>query len=606
MVLGALVEGLDVEVARDTGDRWRSTRVCDVTEDSRTVVPGSLFIARAGSKVDGKAYIELALAAGASAILCDSAEGAAAGAVAGAHVVDAPVLVARDIAAAVARIAERFHHNPSHALAVMGVTGTNGKTTVSHLVWRLLNAAGVRCGVIGTVQIDDGVEVAPAMMTTPPATEVSRTLQRMVEAGCVAAAMEVSSHSLDQKRVDALRFAVAAFTNLTGDHLDYHGTMERYAAAKARLFELLDASAVAVVNEMDPWAERMVARCGARVIACRTLEKGEAAPRGSTLGHARVEGVAWVRVVGATMSGMELEMDGPMGLVRGVVPLIGAYNAMNVLQAVVSCHAMGVAREVLEEALGAATAPPGRLEPIVGDGSVMGTGVGAAGGMTGRNPGLASGRAMGSAMGSAVGRSGEGVHVFVDYAHSDDSLANVLRAVGHVMPGRDHAGQRVMDAAGAPATGAATGRLWVVFGCGGDRDRTKRPRMGLVAARLADRVVVTSDNPRRERPSDIVDEILAGIPSELRHKVEVKVDRQQAIRHAIEHASRGDVVVIAGKGHEREQIISNGSGGTISVHFDDREVARTILAQRRASTPPGDRPGPQASRREPPGRGARE
>lgn len=516
-----------------TAPGWQSCRVCDLTEDSRTVVPGSLFIARAGGKADGKAFIGSALSAGATAILCDDASAAGL-----AHGV--PVLVAADIAKASAQIAERFYGLASSRLAIMGVTGTNGKTTIAHLVWRLMNAAESRCGMIGTVQIDDGTEVAPAVMTTPPSIEISRTLGVMVESGCEAAAMEVSSHSLDQKRVEALRFKVGVFTNLTGDHLDYHGTMDAYCAAKARLFRMLGEDALAVVNEADRWAAQVVAECRAPIVACRRIGTEDVAPAGPRLAGARE--LAWVRIVRETMAGMRLEMVGPFGRIEADVPLIGAYNAMNVLQASIACHAMGLSAQQVREALEAADAPPGRLERV-------------------------------SEMGGSV-------HVFVDYAHSDDALQNVLHAVADVMPGRAGAGGRVASAAGAPVPGSAPGRLWVVFGCGGDRDRTKRPRMGFVASTVADRVVVTSDNPRRERPSDIIDQILEGVPSEHRQKVEVQADRARAIRHAIESANPGDVIVIAGKGHETEQILPDGLGGTIRTHFDDREVARTILVER--------------------------
>lgn len=554
MQLGALVQGFEVSPAPGTAAGWESCRVCDLTEDSRTVVPGSMFVARAGGKADGKAFIGSALSAGATVILCDdeSAAGLAHG---------VPVLVARDIAKVSAQIAERFYGLPSARLAIMGVTGTNGKTTIAHLVWRLMNAAGSRCGMIGTVQVDDGTEIAPAMMTTPPSIEVSRTLGVMVESGCEAAAMEVSSHSLDQKRVEGLRFKVGVFTNLTGDHLDYHGSMEAYCAAKARLFRMLGEDALAVVNEGDPWAARVVGAggvgdCRAPIVACRKIDAGGVAPAGPKLVGARE--LAWVRIVRESMAGMRLEMVGPFGRIEADVPLIGAYNAMNVLQACIACHAMGLSAQQVREALEAADAPPGRLERV-----------------------------------SEIGSS---IHVFVDYAHSDDALQNVLHAVADVMPGRAGAGGRVASAAGAVVSGAAPGRLWAVFGCGGDRDRTKRPRMGCVAASIADRVVVTSDNPRRERPSDIIDQVLSGVASEHRHKVEVQADRARAIRHAIESATPGDVIVIAGKGHETEQILPDGQGGTIRTHFDDREVARTILLERGevgviVSKPSGRMPG---------------
>ncbi|MFO0830898.1 MAG: UDP-N-acetylmuramoyl-L-alanyl-D-glutamate--2,6-diaminopimelate ligase [Phycisphaerales bacterium] len=524
MLLGALMDGLAVRVqGGPAGTPFPAAlaglRICDINEDSRTVVPGSLFIARSGTKSDGKQFANDAVKAGAVAVLTDD---------------DAlrlesprtPVLVAQDVQLATALLAERFYGNPSSLMHLVGVTGTNGKTTTTSLVWQLLNDAGTRCGLIGTVVVDDGTEVAPASMTTPPAIEVSRSLARMQEAGCAAASLEVSSHALHQKRADALRFRVGVFTNLTGDHLDYHRTMDEYASAKARLFEILPPDGLALVNAQDPAAPRMARDCRARVLTCSVGDHGPAAACRAT-------------VVDESIDGMSLTLQGPWGAIAARVPLIGRYNAMNILQAVASAHELGLPKERLEAGLQRLKAPPGRLERVTAPGDKL--------------------------------------QVFVDYAHSDDSLHNVLTAVAQALPGRAHQGGRVGSAAGAPRAAPAGGRLIAVFGCGGNRDTTKRPRMGRVAAEDADLVIVTSDNPRTERPSDIVDQVLAGVPAAHRHKVSVQVDRAKAIRAAIEAARPGDVVIIAGKGHETEQIQPDGSGGTIRTHFDDREVARTVL-----------------------------
>lgn len=501
MLLRDLIAGLPVTAPSGAG----LVRVCDLTEDSRTVVPGSLFVARAGLKADGKAYATAAARAGAVAFLSDDPT----------LLVEtgAPVVYARDVLLVTALMAERFYGMPSRRLDLVGITGTNGKTTSSWLVWQLLNAADRRCGLIGTVRIDDGVEVAPAEMTTPPALELSRLLARMGEAGCVAASMEVSSHALDQRRADALRFTVGVFTNLTGDHLDYHKTMEAYAGAKARLFALLPESGRAIVSAEDPWTPMVLEGCRAPVWRTAVVGPGEAPG---------AECVA--TVLGESMGSTDLRLAGPWGEFTARVPLVGRYNAMNVLQAVASAHALGLDAGALRRAVASISAPPGRLEPVTVPGQDIG--------------------------------------VYVDYAHSDDSLRNVLSAVGAAMSGRGQGGPR----------------LWVVFGCGGDRDRTKRPRMGRAAYDLADLVVVTSDNPRTERPSDIIDQILHGIPE--RDGVLVQADRAMAIRAAIESAVPGDVVVIAGKGHETEQILPDGAGGTARMHFDDREVAREALLRR--------------------------
>lgn len=548
MRLGELVEGLGMRVRGAAGSGAHLpgdvalTRICDITEDSRTVVPGSLFVARGGIKQDGKRYIADALRAGAVAVVTDDASSELPP-----QAEHVPVLVATDVARSIAQLAERFYGQPGTKLDLFGVTGTNGKTTVSALVWQLLNAAQRRCGLIGTVMIDDGTEVAPAAMTTPPAMEVSRSLARMHEAGCVACAMEVSSHALDQKRAEALRFRAAGFTNLTGDHLDYHGTMENYAAAKARLFTLLAPGGVACINAQDPWAERMVRDCTQRVVRLGVLSEGA--------GGGDVDASA--RVLRQGMDGMLLRLRGGFGEIEALAPLVGTYNAFNVLLAACVAHELGVGPEALARSLPHLQAPPGRLERV-------------------------------SAPNAPI-------HVFVDYAHTDDALVNVLRAVGTVMPERGHAGARLGAAAGSDHRAAHAGRLWVVFGCGGDRDRTKRPRMGKAAVEHADCVVVTSDNPRTERPGDIIDEILRGMPVSVRQGAQggggggddrfaVQVDRARAIEHAIARAREGDVVVIAGKGHETEQILPDGQGGTVRTHFDDREVARSALRARGIET----------------------
>jgi UDP-N-acetylmuramoyl-L-alanyl-D-glutamate--2,6-diaminopimelate ligase len=500
--LGVLLNGLRDRLGLTVIGSER-VRICDLTEDSRTVLPGSMFVARAGSTVDGRAFVADALRAGATAILTDDASACAAEG-------SATVVAAPDLPLATALIAERFYGHPASRLRTVGVTGTNGKTTVTWLTWRLLNECGVRAGLVGTVFVDDGREIARATHTTPPAIELARTLANMVEGGCSAAVMEVSSHALDQKRADAVAFDVGVFTNLTVDHLDYHGTMERYAAAKSRLFGLVKTDGLAVSRAGDPWAGVVLGGCRARRVECR-LGAGD--------------GVC-AEILSESLEGMRLRVGGEWGRIEASVPLVGDYNAMNLLQAVVSAHALGVGMRDLERALPKVSAPPGRLE--------------------------------------AVTRAQDRALVFVDYAHSDDSLRQVLGTV-----------RRVMGASGRD------GRLHLVFGCGGDRDRTKRPRMGAVAAELADRVVVTSDNPRRERPGDIIDEILDGVPGEHRARVVVQPDRAEAIALAIRSAwvegGGRDVVVIAGKGHETEQIVPDGRGGTVRHHFDDREVASAVV-----------------------------
>lgn len=532
MNLNALIADLELRPPSRAG--WESVRVCDLTEDSRTVVPGSLFVARRGLRADGGAFARDAVRAGAVAILTDEASLAE---LEHGHE-GVPVVLAKDVALATALAAERFYGNPSSKLAAIAVTGTNGKTTTTYLVWRMLNALGVRCGLIGTVVIDDGRSVSAASMTTPPAIELSRSLAVMAEAGCRAVALEASSHALDQRRVDGLTLGVGVFTNLTGDHLDYHRTMEAYAAAKARLFTMLPSDGVAIVNADDATAETMLRGCKASVRRVSNPEIGRPPgpqPESEPMTPSRVE------ILSSTIDGMTLRMAGPWGVVESPVPLIGRYNAMNVLQAVEACAAVSertLGRRLttadISGALKKVSAPPGRLEPVT----------------------VGSARSRRSAAGLP--------RVFVDFAHTDDALRNVLTAARGVL--------------------RPPSKLWVVFGAGGDKDKTKRPRMGAVAVELADHAVITSDNPRTEKPSTIVAEILAGVPTTAREKAEVQVDRGRAIRHAIASAGPDDVIVVAGKGHETEQTLLNEHGKVVTIEFDDRLVAGDALAERKPAT----------------------
>ena len=458
--LPTLLNSQNLPVSTLPGD-IANTRICDITEDSRTVVPGSLFIARKGLKSDGKAFVDQALRAGAVAILTDDPSLTTTN-------TSVPVLHCKDALLASSLIGEVFHDNASRKLDLVGVTGTNGKTTTTFFVWQLLNSAKIRSGLIGTVMIDDGVEVARAHMTTPPAIEVSRTLARMHECGCTAAAMEVSSHALDQHRCDALRFKVAVSSNLTGDHLDYHKTMDNYAQAKARLFELLPSNGTALINANDPWSPRMVQNCKAKVLRLSVLSNP------SSLHTTRASETSDCTCIVHTqsMEGMDLTLQGPWGTFTTRSTLVGHYNAFNILAAVASAHALGCTPEHLKHAVSALRAPPGRLERVTTPTAPM--------------------------------------QVFVDYAHSDDSLANVISAVANVMPGR-HA-KSIEAAAGAPLSTKRPGKLIVVFGCGGDRDKTKRPRMGKVAAELADHIIISSDNPRTEKPAAIVAPLRKAVP----------------------------------------------------------------------------------------------
>ncbi len=498
IALRELVEEAGLRVVRGAADR----RFEEITEDSRLVTPGCLFIARGGAKSDGRQFIAEALERGATGILAeeDSLE-------VGRATLLCPANGASAFGDVMATTAEVFFGRPSSTLTLIGVTGTNGKTTTTHLIRQLLAGAGWKCGLVGTVLTDDGKSRRPSNLTTPSAIDLSRNFARMVANGCSLAVMEVSSHALHQGRTAALEFDLGVFTNLTGDHLDYHGSMEAYAAAKAMLFTSLPPGGLAILNADDPAAETMAAACPAPIRRTRLTDQSAQAGED--------EAVAAISMLGPART--SAEFSGPWGTFEIDLPLIGRHNVSNALQAACAAAWCGVPCEVLAQGLSHCTAPPGRLEPV-------------------RHP-LAP------------------FTVFVDYAHTDDALANVLRAASPTVPDG--------------------GRLTVVFGCGGDRDRTKRPRMAVVACRLAERVFVTSDNPRTEDPRAIVEEILAGVPSDSAAEVTVEVDRKAAIVRCIAEARAGDVIVIAGKGHEDYQII-----GTKKYPFDDRLIAAATLQAR--------------------------
>ncbi|MDY7109507.1 MAG: UDP-N-acetylmuramoyl-L-alanyl-D-glutamate--2,6-diaminopimelate ligase [Planctomycetota bacterium] len=492
MRLAELIHNLPVTL-RSGSD---ATPIDGIVEDSRRVGPGDLFIARVGAVADGRRFIGEAIAAGAVAVLTDRA--------ASPDTAGAAHLVCEDVPLCAALLAERFHGEPGRRLALIGITGTNGKTTIAYLAHQLLNRSGVRCGLIGTVQVDYGEGLEPAVLTTPPAVEISRYLARMVRRGCRACVMETSSHALAQQRTAGLRFAGGVFTNLSGDHLDYHGTMEAYAAAKVRLFEAIDPDGWAVINVDDPASRQMIDACRGHITT-------------SSLSDAHAACSA--RVGALSMSATQAEFAGPWGAFMLRLPLVGRHNVANALQAAAIGHRLGLNGDALLDGLAQCNAPPGRLEPVTGE----------------LDP----------------------FTVLVDYAHTDDALDNVLRALRPVVP--------------------SGGRLRVVFGCGGDRDRSKRPRMAAAAWRWADEVIVTSDNPRTEDPEGIIDDIAAGVPAD-RVEATVRItDRAEAIGFAIERAAPGDIILIAGKGHEDYQIV-----GTTRRSFDDRLVAAEALARGRS------------------------
>jgi UDP-N-acetylmuramoyl-L-alanyl-D-glutamate--2,6-diaminopimelate ligase len=476
-----------------------------IAYDSRTVSPAALFVALRGAQADGSAFAGQAIAKGAVAVVAE------AGAPDWCSV---PWVTVSDGRLALALLASHFHGHPSRLMRVVGITGTNGKTTTSYLVQAAIEAAGIRCGLMGTVQYRIGQDVRDAARTTPEAPDVQQMLREMLDAGCGACAMEVSSHALALKRVDGTRFAAAVFTNLTRDHLDYHEDMDRYFAAKRRLFELLPPGVPAVVNVDD--------RRGA-ILAAEL-------PNCLTYGVDRPADVT-PEALPALLVNLAFAVRTPAGPVRVQSSLAGRFNVYNLLAAVATGVALGLPQSAIEAGLASVASVPGRFQ--------------------------------------IVSSPGDDVTVVVDYAHTDDALKNLLEAVRPIV----------------------RARLTTVFGCGGDRDRSKRPLMGAVAARLSDTLGLTSDNPRSEDPERIIDEIELGIaPPQDRGRSEGGAvsssgaglrwwrlaDRRAAIDRAVAEAGPGDVVVIAGKGHEKYQVIRDRV-----LPFDDVAEAQEALARRR-------------------------
>jgi UDP-N-acetylmuramoyl-L-alanyl-D-glutamate--2,6-diaminopimelate ligase len=463
--------------ARVVGDG--SVGVVELAYDSRKVEPGTVFFCVVGEKADGHEFAPRAVEDGAVALVVERELTELA----------VPQVVVEDSRAAMAPLAARFYGDPTQRLRVVGVTGTNGKTTTAFLVHEILKAANYPCGLLGTVkQIVGGVQ-KEVVRTTPEAIELQRTFCQMLEGGDEACAMEVSSHAMTLHRADAIRFEVAIFTNLTQDHLDFHADMEDYFLAKRKLFEA--GPKTAIVNVDDPYGRRLAGEFECVTFSAEGAEADYSA-----------------RDVSFDAGGARFSV-GEMHLRTG---LPGHFNVANALGAFAAAEAMGIGPEIAAAGLARAARVPGRFEPI---------------------------------------DEGQGFSVLVDYAHTPDSLENVLRAA-----------RRLTD-----------GRLISVFGAGGDRDRDKRPKMGRAGAELSDLTVITSDNPRSEDPEAIVAEVAAG--AEGASELEVVVDRREAIALALGRAGPGDTVVIAGKGHEQGQEFEAGR----KIPFDDREVTREELGK---------------------------
>ncbi len=462
-----------------------------VTSDSRLVRPGGCFVAVRGGRVDGHAFIDEAVRRGAAMVVAED-DVVTDGAV-GIRVTDAR--------SALARLAAAYHRvsgdGGARGLTLVGVTGTNGKTTTTMMIRSILQAAGHRTALLGTVGYDLVGEHRKAAWTTPPADVLAEMLGTSVRYGATHAVLEVSSHALDQRRCDGIEFDVAVFTNISGDHLDYHEDFDAYLSAKKRLFDGLGASGAAVVNAEDGNSGAMVADYSGRVV------------RFGVTGEADVSAA----IVAESIDGSTFDLQLGGETVRVTLPLVGTYNVSNAVAAAAAARELGVEVNAIGRGLETLAGVPGRLQRVP----------------TGKRS----------------------VHVFVDYAHTDDALVNVLGALSPLVDGR----------------------LICVFGCGGDRDRTKRPRMARAVERFADVAVVTSDNPRHEEPMAIIDDILEGFSGDKRCEVVVEADRAMAIRRACDMTGRGDTVLIAGKGHEDYQIL-----GDQTVPFDDVQVATEALA----------------------------
>jgi UDP-N-acetylmuramoyl-L-alanyl-D-glutamate--2,6-diaminopimelate ligase len=491
-----------------------SVSITGVGHDSRTVSPGFLFVCIRGFRHDGHGFIVDAVSRGAVAVMVER-DPATLTIPAGITVIRVP-----DSRVALAAAACRFFDNPSASLRLVGVTGTNGKTTTTYLVEAILGGAGRLTGLLGTIEYRCGATTFPGERTTPESSDLQSLLARIRDLGAWGAVLEVSSHSLSLHRVDGCEFDVGIFTNLTQDHLDFHKTMQGYAEAKARLFQMLGrdrgkpGDAAAVLNADDPWSPFMMGQTRARVI------------RFSLTGEADLR----VRRMSLTLDGIRATVESPWGALEIASPLVGGHNLANILGAAAAALHLGVDRATVEKGIANLRAVPGRFEKV---------------------------------------EAGQPFGVVVDYAHTPDALERVLQI----------------------AREFTAGRVIAVFGCGGDRDRGKRPLMGEAAARLADYVVLTSDNPRSEDPLAILEEIEAGVRkayagSERHAKIP---DRREAIHAALARAKAGDLVVLAGKGHETYQILRDRT-----IPFDDRVVAKDALAAlgyapRGGGRPPGGR-----------------
>lgn len=476
MKLSTLLFGFDVK------NEFDDTEITGICYDSRKVAPGDVFVCITGFKVDGHKYAESAVKSGAVAVIAEREID-----------VDVPCVLIENAREALAFVSATFYDHPSKKLKLIGVTGTNGKTTTTFLTKYILEAAGFKVGLIGTNKNMIGDREIPSERTTPESLEINELFSEMVSEGVDYAVMEVSSHSLELHRVDFCEFDVGAFTNLSQDHLDFHETMENYLNAKAKLFDICKTG---IINVDDAGGRRIASEC-----SCVTVSYGmdSACDVQGFNAEFKNSGVAF-----------DCDMLGRKKRLRINTP--GKFSVYNALCAAGICTACGISAEAISEGLSKASGVCGRAEVVP---------------------------------------TGKDYTVMIDYAHTPDGIENILRSI----------------------RGFATGRVVILFGCGGDRDRTKRPKMGKIAGELADFCIVTSDNPRSEDPEFIISEIVPGV-LETGCKYVVVPNRRDAIKYALDNAKKDDVILLAGKGHETYQILNDGT-----IHFDEREIVHEILGE---------------------------
>lgn len=475
MKLSKILKGADIVSAEGPMD----ANITALTFDSRNCSAGSLFIAVPGTAADGHRFIDKAIEAGAKAVIYQDGEFHGKS--------DVTFIKVANSRKTLAIAADNFYGHPSGKLNLVGITGTNGKTTTVTLLYNLFTSLGYCCGLVSTIANYIGNEKIPTEHTTPDPISLNALFAEMVDRGCEYCFMEVSSHSIDQDRVACLEFKVGIFSNLTHDHLDYHKTFDAYRDCKKRFFDNLSKDAFALTNVDDRNGEIMVQNTEAKVktYSCRSVSDFKC------------------RIIEESLDGMQIDMDGTQLWSR----FIGAHNAYNLLAVYSTALLLGADREEILVKMSALGPVAGRLEYV---------------------------------------RGGDDITAVVDYSHTPDALENALKTLRET--GRDNC-------------------LICVFGCGGNRDKTKRPEMGIIAARYADKVVVTSDNPRNENPEEIIRDIKAGMDAKARSRTLFITDRREAIRTAIMTAPKGAIILVAGKGHEDYQII-----GSIKHHFDDKEV----------------------------------